>query len=368
MCNKQQESIVENKESVIPYEYCLNCGTKLNGMYCHVCGQQANNPTPTVRGFILEYLNNAFMWDPLFFQSLWLLVRRPGLLTREFLSGKFISYVHPLKLNMFLLFVFLTLFLSFSGTDNLRYSVQNLTEDERVYSSLQLELLMDEPEYAEKLKTSPRDTVQLHASLILAEQHPEIISNIRTIENTQGASVDRWTAVLPRVLIEDKIIVPEADGYYYFNKDVATRSKDLEIFNSVWSQMVNLAANYFPMIVLFTAPLLSFSLRIVQRKKRLSQINHFIFSLHYTAFLELFFIFIYLLHLFFSPSMALLQVLLIIGSCTYLSIAFRRFYQVARWLKAIFLSLLTSLLYCQVCLLIFFGIFLVAAFIVAGQV
>ena len=41
MCNKQQNSNIEKTPNSLPYKHCLNCGTELNGMYCHVCGQQA---------------------------------------------------------------------------------------------------------------------------------------------------------------------------------------------------------------------------------------------------------------------------------------------------------------------------------------
>ena len=142
--NKQQD-----KDNNLPYRYCLNCGTELNGRFCHKCGQQATSKTPTVFGFIIEYINNAFIWDPRFIQTIWTLVRRPGHLTNEYLSGKFVSQEHPLKLNMFLLFVFVTLFLIFSGTDKMNSSVHNLTTDERVFSGIQMELLMDKEEYKE---------------------------------------------------------------------------------------------------------------------------------------------------------------------------------------------------------------------------
>ena len=108
---KEQSTENLHKEEVAPYKQCLNCGTDLQGVYCHKCGQQASNPTPKVWEFILEYMNNAFIWDTKCFLTIWNLVRRPGFLTNEFNAGKFVSYENPLKLNMFFLFVFVTIFL-----------------------------------------------------------------------------------------------------------------------------------------------------------------------------------------------------------------------------------------------------------------
>ena len=367
MCNKQQNSNIEKTPNSLPYKHCLNCGTELNGMYCHVCGQQATSKTPTVTGFIMEYLNNAFIWDPKFFRTLWTLVRRPGHLTNEFLSGKFTSHEHPLKLNMFLLFVFITLFFFFSGTQKINDSVHNLTSDERVFAGLQLEFLKDNHEYFGKIKESPRDTVLLQAPLFLAEKYPEILTNLETIENTQGKALDKWTAILPHALIEDKIIQPDDNGCYHFNAEAEIGKEDLKIFHSVWEEMVRFITQYFPMIVLFTAPLLSMSLAFVQRKNKLPRIHHFIFSLHYTAFLEFLMMCIYILHLTTAPSIKVLECIMIIGSCIYLTIAFHRVYKTNTWFKAIVKALFTSLVYIIISLFIFIGIFLIACYMVADM-
>lgn len=365
MCNKQQNPDTEKTPNNLPYKHCLNCGTELNGMYCHACGQQATSKTPTVTGFIMEYLNNAFIWDPLFFQTLWTLIRRPGRLTNEFLSGKFTSQEHPLKLNMFLLFVFITLFFFFSGTEKMNDSVHSLTNDERVSIGLQFEFMKDNQEYMKKIDESPRDTVQLLAPLFLAENYPEIITNLETIEDTQGESLDKWTAILPHVLIEENIIKADDNGCYRFNPEVQIGKEDVALLHSVWEEMVNFITKYFPMIVLFTAPLLSISLGFVQRKNKLPRIHHFIFSLHYTAFLELLMLCIYLLHLTIAPSIGVLECIMIIGSCAYLTIAFHQVYKTNTWFKALIKALLTSLVYFIISLILFIGIFLIACFMVA---
>ena len=357
---------LQNEESKIPYKHCLNCGAELNGMFCYNCGQQATSKVPTVGGFILEYLNNAFIWDPKFFQTLWTLVRWPGRLTNEFLSGKFISQEHPLKLNMFLVFVFVTLFLFFSGTEKVGNSVHNLTTDDMVFPGLQIELLMDNSEYAKKIEVSPRDTVQISAPLFLADNYPTIIRNLETIEDTQGKALDKWNAELPQIFVEDRIVVPNAEGYYVFNTEVRVNNDILELVNSLWKKMVDILVTYFPMIMLFTTPLLTISLCFVQRKSNLPRINHYIFSLHYTAFVELLMLCIYVLYLVVAPPIGLLEPVMIICSCLYLTIAFRNVYQTNSWLKAVVKAMFTSAIYLLIGLMVFGTIFLIACFSIIG--
>lgn len=364
MDTNMQSSNLGNEQNSLPYTHCLNCGAELQGMYCHVCGQQATSKTPTVGAFVLEYLNNAFIWDPKFFQTVWTLIRRPGHLTNEYLSGKFVSQEHPLKLNMFLLFVIITLFALFAGTEKVNDSVQTLTNNASVRSGLQMRFLMKNG-YAEKMKDGSRDTVKFLAPLFLAESYPEIISCIETIEDTQGEGLDKWVAAIPQVFIEDEIVVLDDSGYYQFNPELEVGVKEMELFNSVWEEMVSLINQYFPMLALFTAPFLSMSLSFVQRKSRLPRIHHFIFALHYTALLEVLMICIYLLHLTVSPPMEWLQYIMIIVSCLYLTVAFRQVYGTGNWKKAILKALFTSLVYFIIGLVIFIGIFFVACFIIA---
>ena len=356
----------KKKQGKLPYTHCLNCGAELQGKYCHVCGQEATSKTPTVGAFLVEYANHAFIWDSNFLKTLWNLIRRPGYLTKEFIAGKFASHEHPLKLNMFLLFVLITLFVFFAGTEKMNNSVHNLTYSESVRPGIQLEFLIKNG-YAENMKESPRDTVQLLAPLFLAERYPEVLSNIETIEDTDGRGLDKWIAVLPHVLIEDSIVMLDESGFYRFNQQSKAGENELKMVNTVWSEMVKLIAKYFPLLVLFTAPFLSIALGIVQRKNRIPRIHHFIFALHYTAFLELLMICIFLLHLTLSPSMEWLQWVMIISSCLYLTIAFRNVYGTTTWTMSALKALFTSMVYMLICLVIFFLIFIVACFVVVNQ-
>jgi hypothetical protein len=343
--------------------YCLNCGSKLRGDYCHKCGQKAADTNLNVWGFVMEYLYNAFMWDPKFLKTLWLLVSKPGVLTKEFLAGKYVSQVHPLKLNMFMLFIFVTIFVFFSGAEKVNNSVISITDDERVTSIAQIELMIDNEELLNRLKTSERDTVQLIAPLLLAENHPDIITKIRVIEDTKGESLDKWVAVIPRMLIEDNILLPHADGYYSFKNKV----EEVELVKTIWAQMVKVTTRHFPLIVLLTAPFLSFSLRLVQYRKKLTGINRFIFSLHYIAFLELSIILIYLLHLIAKPSVEILQWILLASSGAYLTAAFHRVYNANSWVKAAFKALYTILVYLTIILFVFMCICFFAIIVVAAK-
>jgi hypothetical protein len=356
---------LDNKTEVeIPYSNCYNCGAELHGMYCHACGQHATSKTPSVGTFIYEYLNTAFIWDSQCLRTIWRLVSRPGQLTREFMEGKFISQENPLKLNMFLLFVFITMFMLFSGMEKANKTIDTFTESDMAYPTLQLQFLREDSQFLKSVYQSPRDTVQMYAPLNILEDHSDIIHRVQIIEDTHGVRPDRWTADVPTVLIRDSVIVQNADGYYVFNRDDEVVSDNFVIFKEVAVKMIDIVKTYLPLIVLFTTPFLAISLALIHYKKKLPLIHHFIFSLHYTAFLEILILLVYVIHLLFSPSLDVLQALVQIGCAIYLIISIRKVYGNG-WIMSIIKSLLVYLFYMTTCIIIFFVIFIIAIIAVA---
>ena len=346
-------------------KFCLNCQTELHGEYCHVCGQHAKQQKPTVKEFILEYMNIAFVWDQHFTKTISYLLRKPGYLTNEYVSGKFVSYTHPLKLNMFLLFAFITLLLLFHSTEDMGNSVHTITRNEAVYPMLVLNTITEDQEYVEVLKSSELDTVKLYAPLLVSEEYPEIITYIDGDKSIPEDSMAVWTATVSHQLIEDKSIILHEDGYYYFAETDKQDKLGIQLLENILKQMIKLSANYFPLIILLTAPLLSLVVRILHPKKEHSQFKHFVFSLHYIAFLELVIIFLYILHLIASPPTWFMQSFILATSFIYLTLATKRVYDTKRWFVAAGQTLLTNIGYSLILMSIFFIIFIISIIIVA---
>lgn len=97
------------------YTHCMNCGTRLKGMYCHQCGQYALDTHQPIWKYIRQYFENMYQFDGKIWMTLRLMFTRPGFLTNEFNDGKINSYVHPFRLYMCISVVFFTLFFMAAG-------------------------------------------------------------------------------------------------------------------------------------------------------------------------------------------------------------------------------------------------------------
>ena len=77
---------------------CLNCGAALAGPFCAECGQRALPPHPSLRELIGDTVEHFSGWDGKFAETLKLLIAKPGELTRQWLEGRRVHFISPLRL------------------------------------------------------------------------------------------------------------------------------------------------------------------------------------------------------------------------------------------------------------------------------
>lgn len=116
------------KHTVPSYTNCKNCDTKLEGIYCHKCGQYALDTNQNFWKFIKQYFDNTFQTDGRAFRTFGALITSPGFLSTEFSRGRIARYVHPLKLYLFcsiVFFAFIFLIVPGSGQIIAQKNIQN---------------------------------------------------------------------------------------------------------------------------------------------------------------------------------------------------------------------------------------------------
>jgi hypothetical protein len=88
---------------------CTNCGSPLQGRYCSQCGQKTESGRPTFGHFFGETIESLTHADSRLWKTLWLLLSKPGLLTKEFFEGKRSRYLPPIRLYIVLSVAFFLL-------------------------------------------------------------------------------------------------------------------------------------------------------------------------------------------------------------------------------------------------------------------
>jgi hypothetical protein len=106
---------------------CLNCNATVQGRYCQVCGQENIVPQDTFGHLVLHFIYDITHFDGKFFDTLKYLAFKPGFLSKEYIAGRRVRYLNPIRMYVFTsAFFFLVFFMlksdgvvKFSGNEPL---------------------------------------------------------------------------------------------------------------------------------------------------------------------------------------------------------------------------------------------------------
>lgn len=347
--NKTESTRLEKQinNETPPYTHCLNCGSELHGIYCHKCGQQAEEIKPKMKNFIWEYLSNTYPVDTQILPTLWNLIRRPGYITNEFFAGKYKSYVHPLKLHLLFIFVIVTMMVIFSTGEKIDNTIEKYTNDELVVPINILASLELNSELSEKILSSEKEKVLLYVPVEVTEDYAKYFSNVEIVSNIEDGSLDTLWAEVPRMLIDDELLVgSDAEGYRFMdNLDELGEASQMKIISMIWDKMSSIISQYVPLIIIFLIPFVAFSTKILYRRRKRPYMHYFVFTLHYSAFLELLLFSIFLIAIIFKPDTQYLSWIMILLTVLYLSIGLKRVFNDKYYILSLFKSVLINTFY-----------------------
>ena len=93
---------------------CANCAAILNGHFCANCGQRVENPVHSLWHFLNEATEDLTHADSRLWGAIAALLFKPGFLTTEFLAGRRVKYLPPVRLYL----VMSVLFFLFAAIGN----------------------------------------------------------------------------------------------------------------------------------------------------------------------------------------------------------------------------------------------------------
>ena len=272
------------KKEVPGYVYCKNCGTELKGMYCHRCGQYALDPEQPFWKYVLQYFENVYQFDGKVWTTLWMLFRRPGYLTTEFCAGKIASYVHPMKLLMFITVVFfLFFFMFFNGKiDSAIGSNAGMMDESMAINKLRENGIVLDNGHETR-------TVALISDSSLIAANPDIFRIVDIVPADNSDGMTRKDTVVAMVSVD----FPDEASYVktgtmrgmplmkFNGKDNASKIDKVSLFKE---RIMGIISGYASLLALMLIPLLALMLKGFYRKSCIPYMGHFVFSLHFASF------------------------------------------------------------------------------------
>lgn len=255
------------KPPPLPLTHCENCGAPLGGRYCAQCGQAAVDYRRSFRHVIVDVLDSFLNWDSKFLATIGLLIARPWRLTNEFLAGRRVRYVHPLRL--YLLASILFFFAVNHWAKSLHLQPGKLTPKDRAEIETELK--------DEDIPPQARDKIR--EALDLGSPAPAPTAPIETSPSPADHSTPRRGDFGPILQMgPEKPSTP-------FEKWLESRAKEKmgEHGSNMGLFLVTLFNN-LPYMMLCCIPLFAFVLKVLYIRRRTFYIDHLVYALHIHTF------------------------------------------------------------------------------------
>jgi hypothetical protein len=338
-----------NFESVIN-SCCENCHHPIDGPFCGQCGQQVESTLKYFWVVIMHLLDDIFSFDSRASRTIFPLVTRPGFLTNEYIAGKRVHYVPPLRLYLFISIVFfITLNFLVSLENNKILTVNN---NQTTITAIKQQLASLEENRLEAIKVSPENTIELveikneiaKFELFLTDMNKDysieknktladITSQLVEIELEQnndneaftGKIKERYellTSNLAKVKNGEKVnqVVPpvtfgnNADGTLSFdflsedsNKKLNTFAQSLvtkakKAFHSDTTPLIKEAIGKLPQLMFVLLPIFALLLKVMFLFSKRLYMEHLTVALHSHSFIFITILLVELLDIFYDYS------------------------------------------------------------------
>ncbi len=278
---------------------CKNCCAATNGNYCHHCGQATHLHVPSAREFLHEFIAHYVALEGTLWQSLRRLILQPGFLTCEYIEGRRVRYLPPLRLYLTFSIIFFALF-KFSG-----FAVINLGDDKP--AAVVVVADDDRSRAPPMVAGTPEHTTEFKRSM------EPVVAEIGTMNANLGQKVQHFL-------------------------DLPRSAQEAALKQAFFS--------YTPYAVFALMPVFAFFLRVLYIGTGRRYGEHFLFALHSNAFAFLLFSVLLLL----PPSLGFLELPLSLWLMAYLPLAMHRVYggrllaTGLRWVLLSFLHVLSLIL------------------------
>ncbi len=243
---------------------CQNCGHYVEEHYCTHCGQENVETRQPFHFLFTHFIEDFVHYDGSFWQTIKKLFLKPGVLTKEYLSGKRNSSVNPVKMYIFVSFVtffIISIFPShkteYNDTSNEPISIENT-------------------EKIQKAVNATIDTLQ-NKGLTTVEQGAKIKSefeknkNINSLDDLKPETIEM---VQSKVKNNVPILSPFIEKYQELRK---RKVSDDQLGEAITEKSLHV----IPKVLFVYMPLFAFFLWIFYNKKKWWYFDHGIFTLHY---------------------------------------------------------------------------------------
>lgn len=203
MTGRKQGAVTQHEE---PEGDCLNCGAPLAGNFCSNCGQKVHLHR-SISGILHDLVHGVLHLDGKLWNTLPLLVFKPGKLTREYIEGKRARHVSPMAMFLFSVFMMFAVFQALGITTptdlgnvaNVQSTIERGQDELQKRVDIQREktagMSPDDSDYeaeTARLRTLEEDLARLSKVEAFKYDNAGMTFNLTGIESLDEGLVKKW--------------------------------------------------------------------------------------------------------------------------------------------------------------------------------
>ena len=263
---------------------CLNCRYVVENRFCPNCGQENTDTRKTFHHLFIHFFEDLTHYENAFWKTIKNLLFKPATLTKEYLSGKRLSYLAPVRLYIFISFITFFLISLFppASTEFLKGDSKSPMEKNETRKEKKLnETIISE-------NTSKKSTDSIQKTISQSKEKDVKASNSN---NFEIKTVQKLDSIQKFGKQEDKF---NSFEYWILKKGITVVQNNTteEIIEKGTESFIH----NFPKLLLIYMPLFAFFLWLFHDKKRWYYFDHGIFTLHYYSFLLLINLILFIIH------------------------------------------------------------------------
>ena len=287
---------------------CLNCNYVVENRFCPNCGQENTDTRKTFYHLFVHFFEDLTHYENSFWKTIKNLLLKPASLTKEYLSGKRMSYLAPVRLYIFVSFITFFIITILPASEDALVKVKQTTstkvKDEngvmkdsiisvkrKKISEIIKEKENEELSRDEKNTKRTQQIEQLKKRGVLSKTEADslklLVNEIKTNSKTKRSFMNLGYGSIEEMDSIRKVNPDEiSDFVYNLNKKVIQINKKYTI-KEIKEKFLEGIQHNFPKALFIYMPLFAFILWVFHNKKRWYYFDHGIFTLHYFSFLLL---------------------------------------------------------------------------------
>ncbi|WP_337966646.1 DUF3667 domain-containing protein [uncultured Flavobacterium sp.] len=248
---------------------CLNCRHVVEQKFCPNCGQENTDSRKTFHHLFIHFFEDLTHYENAFWKTIKNLLFKPSTLTKEYLSGKRLSYLAPVRLYIFISFVTFLLIALFPNkvSENLNKSQEEISSN------------FEKPSKNKTEKHGKKDYLEDKTMKQLDKKYFQL-RPMKEIDSIQKYGKE-----------SEKL-----SDFAYWTYEKAVHVTEHNTKKEIIEKFIESFIHNIPKILFIIMPFFAFFLWIFHNKKKWYYFDHGIFTLHYFSFLLLIFLILFIIN------------------------------------------------------------------------